>query len=234
MTYLVLRYAHIIGGVLTLAFGVIAMFVVKGSRLHRAAGTMFCGSMLVLATTGLVIALGGDRNMGNIMGGLTALYMVLTAWATVRRPPGVIGRFEVVAAAMAFLMGGAAAAGGLVAANAPNGRLYGYPPVFYAVFASVLLLAGALDVRMIVRRGVAGVARTTRHLSRVSLAFFMATGSFFFGQRQFVPQVMLDTGTYVAAAFFPLVMMAFWLARVRLWPALRRGTPNAPKAGVPN
>ena len=223
---IVLRYAHITAGLLTLACGILAMTFAKGSRPHRVAGNVFFASMLVLASSGVILAFDGKPNMGNIMGGTTALYMVVTAWATVIRPEGRIGAFERFAALAGLGIGGAATAFAVLAANAPNGRFHGYPPLMYLIFAGVVLTATALDGWMIHRGGVSGAARTSRHLSRMSLAFFMATGSFFFGQPKFVPTLLKETGLYIVAGLFPLALMLYWLARVRVWPAFRKPRPS--------
>ena len=226
LTHFVLRYAHITAGLLTLACGILAMVFPKGSRPHRVVGNVFFVSMLVLASSGVIRSLTDTPNMGNIMGGTTALYMVCTAWATVIRPPGRIGSFELFAALTGLGIGVAATAFAVLAMNAPNGRFYGYPPLMYLIFAGVVLTATALDGRMILRGGVTGAARTSRHLSRMSLAFFMATGSFFFGQPKFVPTFLKETGLYIVAGLFPLALLLYWMARVRIWPALRRPRPS--------
>jgi hypothetical protein len=225
--HLILRYAHITAGVLTLASGVGAMTFHKGSPLHRKAGNLFFVSMLVLSSAGVVLSLIKTPNMGNIMGGTTAFYLVATAWATVIRKPGEIGRFEIAAALGGLTIAVGATAFGLKAVNSPKGLFYGYPPIMYFIFASVGLLATALDFRMIARGGLTGVARTTRHLWRMSLSFFMATGSFFFGQPRFVPTVLRETGLYIVAGVFPLALLVYWLIRVRVMPLFRKGNVAA-------
>jgi hypothetical protein len=226
-THLILRYAHISAGTLTLASGAAAMTFRKGSPLHRKAGNVFFVSMLVLASAGIILSLTKTPNMGNIMGGTTALYMVATAWVTVIRQPGHAGRFEVAAALAGLLIAIAATTFGVLAATSRQGRFYGYPSLMYFIFASVALVATVLDVRLIVCGGLAGAARTTRHLWRMSLAFFMATGSFFFGQPKFVPVLLRETGLYIVAGLLPLGLLLYWLIRVRLWPMVKRsGAPG--------
>jgi hypothetical protein len=219
--YLILRYAHITAGTLTLLSGAGAMTFRKGSSLHRKSGNVFFVSMLVLSSVGVMLSLMRTPNMGNIMGGTMAFYMVATAWATVIRKPGEIGRFELVGALLGLTIAGGATTFGVMAATSPTGRFYGYPPLMYFIFAGVAALATALDVRMIVRGGISGVPRTTRHLWRMSLAFFMATASFFFGQPKFVPGVLRETGLYIVLGLLPLALLVYWLVRIRIWPAIR-------------
>jgi uncharacterized membrane protein len=47
---------HIIGGSLAIISGFIAIFAVKGLKLHRRSGAIFFYSMLVLGLSGTVIA----------------------------------------------------------------------------------------------------------------------------------------------------------------------------------
>ena len=220
--HLILRYAHIIAGMLTLVSGAAAMSLRKGSPLHRKAGNVFFVCMLILSSAGVILSVIKTPNMGNIMGGTMAFYLVATAWATVIRKPGVIGRFEIAAALGGLTIAIGATTFGVLAENNPKGRFYGYPSLMYFIFASVALLATVLDVRMIVRGGLIGVARTTRHLWRMSLSFFMATGSFFFGQPKFVPAILRESGLYIVAGLLPLGLLVYWLVRVRVWPWMRK------------
>lgn len=233
LTHAILRYAHITAGTLTLLMGVAAVALPKGSPLHRRAGNVFFGSMLVLSVAGVVLSLMKVPNMGNIMGGTTAFYMVATAWATVIRAPGRTGTFEIILALMGLVVTAGATTFGVLALMSPDGRFALYPPLMYFIFAGVIALATALDVRMIRRGGLTGTARTTRHLWRMCLAFFMATGSFFFGQPTFVPTFMRETGLYIVAGLLPLALMLYFLARVRVWPSIRKAWSPRPTVAAP-
>ena len=50
--------------------------------------------------------------------------------------------------------------------------------------ASIPLLAAIGDLRMLLRGGISGTSRITRHLWRMCYGLFIATGSFFLGQQQ--------------------------------------------------
>ena len=220
-THLVLRNIHIAAGLLTLVSGVAAMRLKKGSPLHRRAGNAFFVSMVLLGPLGVVLSLLKTPNMGNIMGGTTSFYLVVTAWATVSRPAGRVGGFEIAAGLFGFVVAAGATTFGVLAMLDPKGVYHHYPPLMYFIFAGVLWLAAGMDARMIARHGVLGVARTTRHLTRMSLAFFMATGSFFFGQPGFLSPVIRDTALRPILGLFPLALLIFLLIRVRVWPRLR-------------
>jgi len=57
----------------------------------------------------------------------------------------------------------------------------GVPVGMTFFMGSVMLLAGAGDVRMLVRGGVFGAKRIARHLWRMCFGLFIAAGSFFLG-----------------------------------------------------
>jgi hypothetical protein len=93
---------------------------------------------------------------------------------------------------------------------------------------SVMLLAAAGDLRMLVGGGVRGARRITRHLWRMCFGLFIAAGSFFLGPSnrplrllsavrlgQHLPQVLFSTKLYSILTILPLILLAFWLVRVR-------------------
>jgi hypothetical protein len=104
---------------------------------------------------------------------------------------------------------------GLTAAAAPGGRLDGDPPGNFFFFASLPALAGALDLRVILRRGVSGARRIRRHLWRMSAALFVAAGSLFLGQPKVFPHWLRGSPIMFTPEIAILALMVFWLVRVR-------------------
>ena len=221
-THMILRYVHITGGTLALVSGALAVTFQKGSVAHRRSGNLFFVSILTLGVAGVILSLiKTPINMGNAMGGSVVIYMVATAWATVIRPPGKVGAAEVGLALLGLAGTITATTFGVMATNAANGRFAGYPPLLYWIFAGIAGLATLLDARMILRGGLTGAARTTRHLWRMSFAFYGATGSFFFGQPKFVPDWMKETKLFIVFGLLPLILMLYFLVKVRVWPMLK-------------
>ena len=68
---------------------------------------------------------------------------------------------------------------------------------------------------MILRGGIAGSARIARHLWRMSAALTIASGSFFLGQQRVMPAAMRGSPWLFVPVFAPLLLMVFWLIRVR-------------------
>jgi uncharacterized membrane protein len=207
---------HIAGGTAGIVAGATAMVARKGGRLHRASGTVFFVAMLTMATIAAAVSPllrePLEERWTNTTAGVFTLYLVATAWATVRRRPGEIGRFEVAAALVPL---GIAAMGLLLAlVGPPTGKGDGFATVY--AFAVIASLAALGDMRMIRRGGISGAARVTRHLWRMGLALFVATGSLFLGQQQVFPEPLRGSPILMAAALAPLAAMVFWLLRVRL------------------
>jgi hypothetical protein len=160
--------------------------------------------------------------MGNVMGGALTFYMVLTAWMAGARRPGETGTPEIAAALLGLATAIAGISFGIGADGSPRNRLHGYPAPVYFVFASAALLATALDVRMILCRGFTGASRLTRHLSRMCIAMFMATASFFLGQAKLFSPAVRESGILKVPVLLVIGALLYWLIRVRVWPSLRR------------
>jgi hypothetical protein len=220
-THLILRYAHISMGLTALVAGTASMTFRKGSPLHRQAGNAFFASMLIMAGAGAFISIFLTPVAANIMGGFMALYLTGTAWLTVWRKPGETGYAEVAAMLFGVVTTVAGVKFGMQAAASSDGRLHAFPAMGYYIFASAAALGTLLDLRMLARGGFTGNARTTRHLTRMCFAFFMATGSFFLGQAKVFPPEVRQSGLLPIPALMPLALMIYWLIRIRVWPRLR-------------
>jgi uncharacterized membrane protein len=219
-----LVWLHIAAGLVALAAGAFAFALRKGGARHASAGTCFCAAMLVLGITAAIL----DPFRGNSpFGGLMVCYFVITAWMTARRRGGEAGRIEKIACAVALAGAAAIAWGGLTGATTPAGR----GPIF--AFAAICLIAGLLDLNAILRR-LSPVQRISRHIWRISFAFFIATGSFFLGQQDVMPRFVRGSPVLFVLAFAPFALMLFWLVRVRFAKMLGRLTLRMPdvSAGV--
>jgi uncharacterized membrane protein len=145
----------------------------------------------------------------------------------------------------AHILGGSLAlAAGFVAVAAPKGAAWHRKSGMVFVYA--MLLMATLAVVMAVFRGVApganipaglvtiylvvtglqavrppGAPRIKRHLVRMCLAFFIASGSFFLGQRDEFPRELRGQPVFTLLAMSPLIVLTFWLLK------LRRRAPRA-------
>ena len=223
MQYSPILVVHICSGTVGFLSGVVAVFLRKGSRRHGLAGNVFVISMLSLAASGVYMAFIKSQP-GNILGGTVTFYLVATAWSTAKRrdTDGEIGIFDWGALLVVSALASVELTFGLEAAISPTGSKYGYPPWPYFFLGSVALIAATGDLRMIVRRGISGPQRIARHLWRMCFAFFIAASSIFLARQHLFPALLRKTGVLFLLSFFPLILMIFWLIRVRFTNAFKR------------
>ena len=206
----VLLFLHIAGASVAMIAGFVAVLARKGDTVHRAAGNVFFLSMLVMAgVAGGVSPFVPEIVPTNIAASVMTLYLVTTGWMTVKRPEGAVGGFETGAMLSALALAPIAAV---------FGQITGDPTLYF--FAVIAGLAALADFTLLRRRGLTGVPRIARHLWRMCAAFFIATGSFFFGQSDEIPASLRGPLT-TALGLAPLGFMLFWLAWVRISRAFR-------------
>ncbi len=214
MSYSPILLLHIVSGTLGMLSGFVAAFLPKGSRSHGRAGNVFVISMLSLSASGVYLAV-MKAQPGNILGGTLTFYLVATAWMTARRRDGRPGILDWGPLLVVVAVAAVEVTLGLEAAMSATGLKYDYPPGPYFFLGSVALLAAVGDVRMLVRHGIAGTQRIARHLWRMCFALFIAAASIFLARQQVFPDLLRRTGVLVFLSFLPILLMIFWLLRIR-------------------
>lgn len=215
-------FLHIAGGSVAIVSGTAALALRKGGRLHRLAGSIFLVSMLVMASIGATVAPfllteQGNPKLFDSAAGFFTFYLVITSWLTVRRKAGTIGRSEVAAFAFAAFL---AVAIVLIGAGRDD-------PTGYYALGGLIALAAALDLKVILNRGIAGGPRLARHLWRMCLALFVAVGSFFLGQQRVMPEVMQGSPWLFVPPLAVLATMLLWLLKLRFAKAVARWGKSA-------
>lgn len=214
MKYPPLLLLHIVSGTLGVLSGFLAVFLRKGSREHGIAGNVFVIAMLSLGATGAYLAVLKSQPT-NVSGGLLTFYLVATAWLTARRKDGKPGIVDWAALLATFALAAVELTWGVEAAMSSTGMKYDYPPWPYFMFGFVAVLASVGDIRMLARNGISGTQRVARHLWRMCFALFIAAASIFLARPQLFPAVLQRTGVLAFLSFLPLLLMIFWLIRVR-------------------
>jgi len=159
---------------------------------------------------------------GNILGGTLTFYLVATAWMTARRVTPATSFFDWGGLLIVWAVAVANLTLGTVAALSATGIVYQYPPGPYFFLGSVAVVATGGDVRMLRRNGISGTQRIARHLWRMCFALFIASSSLFLARQQLFPELMRKTGALIVLSFLPLMLMIYWLARVRFANDLKR------------
>jgi len=204
---------HIGGGNVAIVAGYGAVSVRKGGHWHRTLGKVFVVAMLAMATVASALAV-FIQQRSNIAAGILAGYLVATAWLTVkprtRQTIALERAATLVPLGLALLFFGWG-----IEAVRNGGKLEGYASPFYFVFAGIATLFVLHDAKVMLRGGVAGTQRIARHLWRMCFGLWIAAGSVFLARQQLSPAFLRNTGALYFLTALPLLMMIFWLVRIR-------------------
>jgi hypothetical protein len=195
----------------------------KGSARHVLAGRIFVASMLTMAVGAVYLAIVRHQS-NNIGGGILTFYLIGTAWLTARRRD----RFDWIVLLIPLALGILTWMNSLKVVRSGASSQDGVPVGMMFFMGSVMLLAAAGDVRMLMRGGVFGAKRIARHLWRMCFGLFIAAGSFFMGPSnrplrllskvgigQHLSPALFSTSLYLILSVLPLILLIFWLVRVR-------------------
>jgi hypothetical protein len=211
---------HIAGGMIGVLSGFVTMAYRKGSRGHRISGDVFVVSMLTMGACASCLALMKHQS-NNFFGGLITFYLIATAWLTGRYRERDTILFDWGAMVFASVLGISMMTLGVLVARGLVAKQPGVPLGIYFFMPSVVMLAAAGDLRMLLRGGISGSARIVRHLWRMCFGWFIATGSFFLGQQQIIPAAVRKQALLVPLALLPLGFLVYWWLRVSI---LKRAT----------
>jgi hypothetical protein len=234
---------HICAGTVGLFSGTAAMSFRKGSPRHMQAGKVFVASMLIMALGAVYLGM-VKHQPNNISGGIITFYLIATGWLTAKRREGESSRMDWVALLIPLTLGILTWVNGIEVLRSGATSQNGVPVGMSFFMGSICLLAAVGDIRMVLRGGVFGVKRIARHLWRMCFGLFIAAGSFFIGPSnrplrllsavglgQHLPLALFSTGLYLCLSILPLVLLIFWLVRVRFTNAFK-GKPMPPSGEI--
>jgi len=214
--------------------GTAAMSFRKGSPRHVIAGKVFVASMLTMVAFAVYLAI-VRHQPNNIGGGIFTFYLIGTAWLTARRRDGETIRLGWLALLAPLALGILTWMNGLKVVQSGASSQDGVPVGMSFFMGSVMLLAAAGDVRMPARGGVFGAPRIARHLWRMCFGLFIASGSFFLGPSnrplrllstvglgKYLSPALFSTTLYLVLTLLPLILLIFWLVRIRFANAYRK------------
>jgi len=248
MLYSPILLVHICAGTVGLLSGTAAIIFRKGSPRHILAGKIFVVAMLTMGAAAVYLAIVKDQP-NNLGGGIVTFYLIGTAWLTARRREGETSRMDWLALLFPLAIGVLNWKNGIDALRGPTGEKYGVPGGMHLFMGSVCLLAAAGDIRMLFQGGLFGVRRIARHLWRMCFGLFIASGSFFLGPfnrprrllssvglSRHLPQALFSTTLYLILTILPLLLLVFWLVRIRFSSAYKgpfKGPQGGPHPGKP-
>lgn len=212
---LVALASHYAAGLVAIGTGFAALVVAKGGVAHKRIGIAFTWVMLYMGLTAAGIAIYED-NSTSVVAALVVAYMVITATTTVKPLRAGSRQVDLVMMVVAFTIAGLNLWTGYAVFGSPGRQLNGVPAGMMLFMGTVLLLAAVGDARMIRAGSITGPRRLARHLWRMCFALFIASGSFFLGQMNFVPAAIRIVPLLFALGLAPLVALLYWMWRVRL------------------
>jgi hypothetical protein len=234
---------HICAGTVGLLSGTAAMFFRKGSPRHIQAGKVFVVSMLVMAVGAVYLGIVKNQS-SNIWGGILTFYLIGTGWLTARRREGEVSRMDWLVLLIPLTLGILIWINGIEVIRSGATSVNGVPVGMNFFMGTICLLAATGDVRVLMQGGVFGVRRILRHLWRMCFGLFIAAGSFFMGPSnrplrllstvglgQRLPSALFSTGLYLFLSLLPLVLLIFWVVRVRFTSAFK-GKPIPPSGNT--
>lgn len=212
---------HVAMGVAAFAAGFVAIAARKGGTRHRRSGQVFVGTMIAMGLTAVGIA--AYEGKDDIATGAFTAYLVFTAWTALKPLPGAGRRVDIVLMVLAFAVAMAGFARAFTALERPGNQIEGVPAGMMFFMSTIVLLAAIGDARMIRDGGIRGTRRLARHLWRMCYGLFIATGSFVaqLVQMTFMPEWMRSVPVILVLAAGPLVVLLYWMWRVRLRQNLR-------------
>lgn len=211
----ILLYAHIGGGAVGILSGVVASLSRKGSYIHRMAGRTFLISMFVCYLIGAVVApFLESQQSTNFVAAILALYLLITGVIAARRKHFTAGLAEKIGLLVAVSITAMGVTFMAMALQSPNGSVDGSPPQAYVLFIIAGGLAAIGELNVILRKELSSTARIARHLWRMCMSFFIASGSLFFGQVQFFPDWFNQSILQLVLGFFPLVILIIYLLKI--------------------
>ncbi len=218
---------HVALGTTALVAGTIAIAARKGGPWHRRAGLVFVYTMIATGLTAAGISLYEGETAG---GGMLTAYLVFTAFTAVRPLPALGRGVDVALAALAFIFAAGTYRDAFAALGSPGRQLDGVPAGMLFFLGTIVLLAAIGDVRMIVAGGVRGTRRIARHLWRMCFGLFIASGSFVaqLVTMAFMPAQLRSMPVILVLGGGPLVVLVYWMWRVRLRQSVRGLMTRAP------
>ena len=186
---------------LTSTVGFVALFAPKGRHLHRRSGMLFVIAMVTMLGTAAVMAIFFVDKQANGIGALFTIYLVLTSLLTVKRP---VSEVRGLTRGLAV---GAGALGVISLLELPSPQAILFPAIAFACAAS--------DFRLLKAGAIEGTRRLVRHLWRMTLALWVATGSFFLGQSKVLPVEMQNFALLSIPVLTVIAALVYWLIRLR-------------------
>jgi uncharacterized membrane protein len=230
LPFLLLAF-HVAAGTVGFLSGSVAIVARKGGQWHRRSGLIFVVTMIAMGVSAVGISVYEGKE--SVAGGGLAAYLIFTAWTAIRPLPGAGRSADIALMCFALFLAVGGFAQAITVFGMPGHQDEGVPAGMYFFLASANLLAAIGDGRMIWAGGIHGTRRLARHLWRMCFGLFIAMGSFIaqFVRMTFIPDWMRSLPVILTLSVGPLILLLYWMWRVR-WRQNLRGLITAKPIAV--
>ncbi len=209
--------AHALTGSAVVCSGAMALLLSKGSSKHKLAGRVFVGLMLLMGpvvAAGALFAPGSISSLG-ILFVFFIIYLVVSAWSTIRRPERLLAPLDIAAPVVALCISVAGLIMGFDAVSNPSDGENIPPQEACFFFAALAFIAMLLDINNLRQGGVRGKHRIVRHVWRMSCALFFATSTLFTGPGSIVfPESVRGNFVLSIPQSLVAILALFWIYRL--------------------
>ncbi|NMH60396.1 hypothetical protein [Alteromonas ponticola] len=210
----VILYAHIGAGVIGVVTGFVTSFTFKGGRTHRMTGRLFVVAMLVCYLLAAIVSPFLETQQStNFVAAILALYLLISGTRAAQCRTFVAGLGEKIGLVCALFITMLGATFMYLSYQSPDGSFDGSPAQAYVLFIVVGSLAFAGDLTALVKKSLSHKMRISRHLWRMCMSFFIASGSLFFGQAQVFPDWFNASLLPLALGFFPIAILIVYFVK---------------------
>jgi len=212
-----LKALHTSTGIVVVFSGAMALLLSKGSLQHKLAGRLFVSSILIMGPVvlaGAWLSPGSISSLG-ILFMFFMIYLVVSAWSTIRRADGTHSLLDILAP---FVAGSISIAGlilGYDAVSNPS-EAEGIPPIeAYYFFSALAFMAMLLDANHLKNFSVRGKSKIIRHVWRMNCALFFATSTLFTGPGSIIfPDSMRGNPLLLIPQLLVIILALFWIYRL--------------------
>lgn len=208
---------HALTGIAVVCSGAIALLTSKGSSHHKLAGRLFVGTMLLMGpvvAAGVLYAHDSISSLG-ILFVFFILYLVASAWSTIRRPEHRLAKIDMAAPVVALGISATGLIMGYDAIGNPGEGENLPPSEAYFFFAALAFTAMLLDINNVRLGGVRGKHRIIRHVWRMSCALFFATSTLFTGPGSIVfPEALRGNPVLSIPQLLVLILALYFIYRL--------------------
>ncbi len=187
--------------------------------MHLAAGKAFFWSMFsCYAIGGAIAPFLETQQSTNFVAAILDLYLLISGVSTARRRNFTSGMQEKLGLVVALSIASLGTWFMFLSSKSTEGSFDGSPPKAYVLFIVVGCIAFIGEAKVIVQKSLSERQRTVRHFWRMSMSFFIASGSAFFGQAKYFPVgfdgslFQLSLGLFAFLILFIYLIKYGWLA----------------------